>query len=162
MISGLNKKLRDSYLNGEVRQEIIKNNYELLAKYNVLEEIPWLRKVIVELDSPIVLSHNDFNRRNILIREVDNEIFFIDFDWSCYSYRGTDIGQYFSNWCQEGWFFDYRPFPTDQQMYPFIDAYIKRMTEIFGKSFPKQEINSRQRLIMESKVFALLFHIQRC
>ena len=149
------QNLKDSYLNGRVREEIIKKNYELLAKYNVVDEIEWLRRVLVEVGSPIVLAHNDLNRRNILVREVDNQIFFIDFDSSRYTYRGTDFGQYFSNWCQKETDFEYRPFPSDQQMFPFIDAYIKRMTEIFGESFAKQEINSRQRLIMESKVFAL-------
>ena len=151
--------LKNSYLTGLVRDEITKKNYQMLAKFNFVEEMKWLRKLMVNVGSPIIFTHNDFNRRNILIRETEDktdfDIFLIDFDWSSYNFRGADFGQYFSGWCQKASDWECNPFPSDQEMSVFIDAYIKRMTEIFGEKYAKQDINSRERLCKESKVFAM-------
>ena len=130
-----------------------------MTEQNIIEESNWLRKTMDNLCSPIVLSHNDLNRTNILIKETkdksDFEIYFIDFDWSCYHYRGIDFGQYFAFWGQIDYDWDNHAFPSDQEMSVFINAYIERMTEIFGDSYAKEGINSPERLIKESKVFAL-------
>lgn len=151
--------LKQSYLTGKVRQEIDRSDRELLKKYNFVDEMNWLKRVITKLDSPIVFSHNDFNRRNILIQKSkdssDERIFLIDFDWTTYNYRGADFGQYYADWGQEDTEWAYHDFPSDEEMSVFINAYIKRMTEIFGDSYAKQEINSLEHLIKESKVHAM-------
>ena len=130
----------------------------------MFDEIEWLLKVIKHINPPIVLSHNDFNKKNILVKETESsedfEIFLIDFDWSTYNYRGIDLGQYFSNWGHIEPEFGTGEFPTDEQMIPFIDAYIEEMCQILGDSYAKQEINSRQQLIKEGKVFALMAYIK--
>ncbi|CAG2179981.1 unnamed protein product, partial [Oppiella nova] len=116
----------DSYRQGVVYQEIRKNNYQTLMDTDLIAEIAWVRKAVVDVNSPIVFSHNDFNRRNILVRKTggnpigDSDIFIIDFDFSCYMYRGSDFGDYFINYCQEELDFGGLPFPTDTQMSPFI------------------------------------------
>ncbi|CAG2108024.1 unnamed protein product, partial [Medioppia subpectinata] len=158
-------KLRQSFIDGLVYKEINKHHYKALQTLDLLAEMSWLKQMIVDLKSPIVFSHNDFNRKNILIRETNDEnsqqmdIYFIDFDFSSYNYRGTDFGTYFSNWCHREIPFGFGAFPTDDQMLVFIDAYIREMTAINGNSFTQLEINSRQRLIKEAKVFALLTFI---
>ena len=142
-------------------QEIKKQNYDILKRVDFVSEINWLLKVIEGLDNcPIVFSHNDFNKKNILVKETegseDIQIFLIDFDWSSYNYRGVDLGQYFSSWAQIEPDFGSGEFPTDEQMLPFIDAYIEEMSQILGDSYAKQEINSRKQLIKEAKIFSLL------
>ncbi|CAG2103512.1 unnamed protein product, partial [Medioppia subpectinata] len=141
----------ESLRHGLVRREIQKNNLKTLMSTDLVAEMAWVREVMVSLNSPVVFSHNDLNRRNILVtnNNSDVDVYIIDFDWSCYMYRGADLGDYFVNWCQQ----DYGPevFPTDDQMLVFIDAYIRELTAINGNSFAQLEINSRQRLIKEAK-----------
>ncbi|CAG2103296.1 unnamed protein product [Medioppia subpectinata] len=157
---------RESYRDGSVRQEIQKNknDYKTLMSVDLLEEMDWLRGMCEKIDCPVVFSHADLNRRNTLVREgeVDQglDVYIIDWDWCCYTYRGADFGDYFMNWCQTELDFGGEPFPTDDQMLVFIDAYIREMTAINGNSFTQLEINSRKRLIMEAKVFALLGYIK--
>ncbi|CAG2103513.1 unnamed protein product [Medioppia subpectinata] len=124
---------------------------------DLLAEMSWLRHQVLAIKSPVLFSHNDFNRTNILIRDLnpDNnelDIYFVDFDFSSYNYRGCDFGNYFSTWASDSAEFgvDSR-FPTNCQMCPFIDGYIREMTAINGNSFTQLEINSRQRLIKEAK-----------
>ena len=156
--------LRQSYSEGVVRKEIEKHRYPVFSKLNYIQEIDWLKKTMEGLNSPIVLSHNDLNRRNILIKQENGckelQLYLIDFDWTNYNYRGLDLGQYFACWRQKEVDFGYVDFPSDQQMCVFIDAYINEMTKIFGTSYGKEEINCRQQLIKEAKVFALFSYIK--
>ena len=159
-----NEDLIKCFREGVIRHEIEKHKYTNLCKINLTDELQWVRKTMEQINSPIVFSHNDLNRRNILIKE-DNEsketqIFFIDFDWTNYYYRGIDLGQYFALWGQKEVDFGYVDFPSDQQMCVFIDAYINEMTKIFGTSYGKEEISCRQQLIKEAKVFALFSYIK--
>ena len=158
--------LKTSWKEGVVREEIKKHKYPIMSKYPVdlNEEFDWLIRTMKSLNSPIVMSHNDLNRRNILVREDDEskemDIFLIDFDWANYNWRGLDISQYFAFYRQKESDFGYVEFPSDEKMSVFIDAYIEGMTKTFGESYAKQEINSRQQLIKEAKVFALFSHIK--
>ncbi|CAG2117594.1 unnamed protein product [Medioppia subpectinata] len=153
---------RESYRNGSVRQEIQKNknDYKTLISLDLLDEMDWLRRMCEHIACPVVFSHCDLNRRNTLVREggvgPGLDVFIIDWDWCCYTYRGADFGDYFMNWCQTELDFGGGPFPTDDQMLVFIDAYIREMTAINGNSFTQLEINSRQRLIKEAKVHGKL------
>ncbi|CAG2170829.1 unnamed protein product [Oppiella nova] len=155
------EKLMKSIREGLVYDMIQKHKYETFLALDLLDEMSWLRQTIQELNSPVVFSHNDFNRKNILIRETNDknsqnlDLFFIDFDFSSYAYRGIDLGYYFSSWGQKETQFGYGVFPTDSQMLPFINAYIEEMTTIYGNSYVENEMNSRERLIFEAKVFAL-------
>ncbi|CAG2103516.1 unnamed protein product [Medioppia subpectinata] len=157
---------RESYRNGSVRQEIQKNknDYKTLISVDLLDEMDWLRRMCERIDSPVVFSHCDLNRRNTLVREAGVgqglDVYIIDWDYCCYTYRGADFGDYFMNWCQTELDFGGEPFPTDDQMLVFINAYIREMTAINGNSYTQLEINSRHRLIKEAKVFALLGYIK--
>ncbi|CAG2111409.1 unnamed protein product, partial [Medioppia subpectinata] len=150
-------KMRQSLKEGAVYEEIMRNNYQTFHTLDLSAEMSWLKPIILDLKSPIVFIHNDFNRKNILIRETNNEnlqqmdIYLIDFDFSSYNYRGIDFGTYFSSWCHREIPYGFGEYPTDDQMLVFIDAYIREMTAINGNSFTQLEINSRQRLIKEAK-----------
>ncbi|XP_054157527.1 choline/ethanolamine kinase-like [Oppia nitens] len=148
------------------------NRYPIFSTLSLAEETDWYLKTVDALNCPIVFSHNDLNRRNILISESNNnnnnnnenfediEIYLIDFDWCVYDYRGTDFGQYFSRWAQEETDFGVGVFPTNEQMIPFIDSYIGQMSQLVGDKYQKQAINSREQLIKESKVFTLMAFIK--
>ncbi|CAG2175977.1 unnamed protein product, partial [Oppiella nova] len=109
----------ESYRQGVIRKEIEKQKCETLMEMDFVAELAWVRKAVVHLKSPVVFSHNDLNRRNILVRNGDNDhnldVFIIDFDWSGYMYRGLDIGDYFIHWCQTDTDLGANNFPTDPQ-----------------------------------------------
>ncbi|CAG2180116.1 unnamed protein product, partial [Oppiella nova] len=153
-------KKPQSLLEGKVRQEIVAKNLTTFLTLNLLDEMPWIGERVLRVKSPVVFSHNDFNRTNILIRESNDnksqnlEIFFIDFDYSNYNYRGYDLGKYFSTWAQEIPEYCAGPnvqFPTDTQMSVFIEAYIEEMVNIYGNSYVNNEINSIDSIIREAK-----------
>ncbi|CAG2106383.1 unnamed protein product [Medioppia subpectinata] len=164
-IKWFDERQRQSLREGKTYQEIQKHRYETFETLDLLAEMSWLKNIVVDLKSPIVFSHNDFNRKNILMRETNDEnsqqmdIYFIDFDFSTYNHRGIDFGHYFSSWGQNDAQFGLADYPTDDQMLVFIDAYIREMTAINGNSFTQLEINSHQRLIKEAKVFSLVTFI---
>ncbi|CAG2173544.1 unnamed protein product [Oppiella nova] len=101
-------------------QQIREYNLRTFFEVDLINENEWLERTIHELMSPVVFSHNDFNRRNILIHESPNDqnmdIYLIDFDWTNYSYRGADFGTYFCSWGQRELDFGSGDFPTDTQI----------------------------------------------
>ncbi|CAG2181022.1 unnamed protein product [Oppiella nova] len=96
-----------SFKEGVVYEEIQKQKLQAFKEMDLLAEMAWLRQVVVDLNSPVVFSHNDLNRKNILVVKGDEnnnqnlDLYLIDFDWSNYMYRGADLGDYFANWCQQ-------------------------------------------------------------
>ncbi|CAG2103515.1 unnamed protein product [Medioppia subpectinata] len=149
-------KVIESFVSGTVGQQIRDNNFRV-QELDPRAEMSWLLKTAKQLNSPKVFSHNDINRRNILVRKstVNNnqelDIYLIDFDWSNYAFRGVDIGQYFSSWCHKEIDFGGGQFPADHQMLPFIDAYIAEMCKIHGNSYRELPINSRKSMTKEAK-----------
>ena len=154
--SPFTKPIETSYNEGTVRKLIEELNCDTHKKMNTFEELRWLTKRIDDMKCPIVFSHNDFNRKNILMRDSSEDIYLIDFDYTNYNYRGVDFGQYFCSWAQEeDPEFGSGDFPSNEEMSVFIKAYINRMNELFGDSYAKQDLNSYDRFVKESKVFAL-------
>jgi len=121
-------------------------------------ELIWVKRAVQSAPKILVLSHCDFNRGNILIQENGDklDLFFIDFDFTSHNFRGMDFGRYFSSWRHKDPHFGCEPFPTDQQMIPFIDAYIKESNRLTGNAFSKSEFNTREHLIKEAKLFTLV------
>lgn len=166
--NGLPEAVWESYRNGRVRQLIRTHGCQTLETRDLLTEMQWIRTAALRVNSPVVFSHCDLNRRNILVTNRatdantdDPDIYLIDFDWSCYMFRGADIGDYFINYCYDREMdFGGGPFPTDPQMEVFVDAYIAEMTRLSGDSYAKQAMNSRQTIIKEAKVFALMSYVK--
>lgn len=82
-----------------------------------------------QLGSPVVFTHNDTQYGNILRSNVDDEILIIDFEYSCYNYRGFDIANHFCEWMAnyhsaEPHSIDIQKFPTEQQQREFVTAYL--------------------------------------
>ncbi|XP_054165233.1 choline/ethanolamine kinase-like [Oppia nitens] len=112
--------------------------YLSLSQVDISDELIWLRDAVLGSPKILVFSHCDFNRGNILIREsIDTSIdmYFIDFDFCSYNYRGIDFGRYFSSWKHRDPKFGCDPrFPSDEEMYPFIDKYIQVADRLTGNT----------------------------
>jgi len=131
-------------------------NSQLITKIDfqfIYKEFEILKSRIIELNPPIVLSHNDLQENNMLIHKTTNEIFFIDFEYSGYNYRGFDFGNHFCEWSIEynlptpGFKVDTKKFPNRTQMTQFITDYIGKGNE------------SVQELVEEAHVFSLVSHL---
>jgi thiamine kinase-like enzyme len=152
----------ESYKKGHIYDEIQRHKLQTFMEMDLCDEMSWAMEVSVGLGGPVVFTHNDLMRRNILVRNTchtnadDLDVFIVDYDWSCYMFRGADFADYFIDWCQPELDFGGNEFPTDQQMYAFIDAYISGMSALSGDSYTKRVVNSRETLVMEAKVFALV------
>lgn len=82
------------------------------------KEIDFLQAVSLQSKSPIVFSHNDIHRGNLLLTEIcenrsslSDRIVFIDFEYSGYNHRSYDITNYFIEHC-----FDY-----NDHTYPYFE-----------------------------------------
>jgi thiamine kinase-like enzyme len=155
--------LKQSLTNGKLFEIIRSQNIDTFMKFDFGAELLWIKKAILASNSPIVFSHCDFNRENILIRENSNnnnpEIFLIDFDLSSFNYRGIDIGRYFSSWGHEDPMFGFGEYPTDEQMSVFVCAYINENIKLLGNSYSELEINSKENIIKEAKLFTLMCYL---
>ncbi len=140
--------------------DIIKEvNAENLIKRNLKEEYEWLLRCIDAMNSPIVFSHNDFRGSNILVHEIvdDNNprlVTLCDFEFSCYYYRGFDLGVCLSEFGQTE-LATLQPFPSDQVLEEFLRGYLDESIKIHGEEYGLNDQNSMRRLINETKVFAL-------
>jgi thiamine kinase-like enzyme len=155
--------LKQSLANGKLFEAIRSQNRDIFLNLDFVAELLWTMEAIFASNSPIVFSHCDFNRGNILIRENSNnnnpEIFLIDFDFSTYNYRGIDIGRYFSSWGHENPMFGVGEYPTDEQMSVFVCAYINESIKLLGNSYSELEINSKENIIKEAKLFTLICYL---
>ena len=70
------------------------NHLSVELIHKITQFIEQNKKTIQELDLEIVFSHGDFNPANILI-DKDNNVWFIDFEYSLASSRYVDIGKFF-------------------------------------------------------------------
>jgi len=155
------ENLRKLLTEGIIRQAVLAQNRKTLSTLDFYSELQWIKNAILSSNCPVMFTHCDFNRGNILIRdqktESDNnlDIFLIDFDYSSNNYRGIDIGRYFSSWGHKDPMFGFGEFPTDDQMSVFINAYIEESKKLLGNSYAQIEVNSRENIIKEAKLFTL-------
>ncbi|KAJ6221871.1 hypothetical protein RDWZM_000416 [Blomia tropicalis] len=154
----INKKYLDLLMK---ESEEIRNKY-----YSTFSEIDYKKinnfnKLLLDkIKSPLVFSHCDFNRGNRLVQREPktgkSRVYLIDFDYSCFFYRGFDLGRYFSNYRHREDMFGDEGFPTDDEMKLFLEAYRNECGRLQGDQYLLNENNSLERLIIESKVFTLM------
>ncbi|XP_046861693.1 choline/ethanolamine kinase-like isoform X2 [Xenia sp. Carnegie-2017] len=128
--------------------------------------------VVENSQSPVFFCHNDVQPGNLLVKANEDldeaKIRVIDFEYSCYNYRGYDIGNHFSEWI-----FDYNhphyPFFTgDVTKYPsydqkvfFVRAYLQAYNETTDVTLDEIEkvIDEADRLSLLSHFFWAMFSI---
>ena len=137
-------------------EEDKENINKMLQGFSLNDEAKWLGLGLEEVKSPVINTHTDFNRGNILIKDDPLEIKLVDLDYSGYNFRGVDFGRYFSCWRQKELLFGFDRFPTDEEMGLFLKAYIKECVNLHGEDYLKNEVNSEAFMIRESKYFTLI------
>lgn len=157
--------------NGKVYKFLKENftNSKLLEVDFGAETSVFLKQTVLKSNSPIVFSHGDFNRTNIMLtfdneNDVSNQsqnwnsMKLVDFDFSCYNFRGVDLGK-FMTICDKSELFSDEDLVSDEKMLKLIDYYIEECCNIHGEQFRLEEINQPQQILNEAKLFSLYFFI---
>ena len=130
---------------------------------NVKQEIDWLKNLLKQTESPIVFAHNDLLSGNILYREGDDNIVFVDYEYGGWNYRGFDIGNHFCEYAG----FDYTKFaevyPNKETQMKFLSAYAKEEMSLKKSEYcdpgSPEFVEKLERLYVEVNRYALGSHL---
>eukprot|EP00891_Asterochloris_glomerata_P001276 jgi/Astpho2/1276/Aster-07120 len=124
-------------------------------------EIEQMEATCMRLESPVVWSHNDLLSGNIMAGSDVNPhetkaavgpgtMQFIDFEYSCYSFRGYDFGNHFDEYA--GFECEYSRYPNKQATAAFMRQYLRQQ---LGKLPSKADVD---KAVVEANAFALVAH----
>lgn len=97
--------------------------YEAISFDEVHKEIVELKELAAHLNSPVVFAHNDLLSGNIMVNDEQEKLYFIDFEYGSYNYRGFDIGNHFNEYA--GYDCDYSLYPNKEEQYHFYRHYLQ-------------------------------------
>lgn len=154
---------------------------EVLARWDVRQEVDWLLAFLKTVDSPVVFSHNDINTGNILVRADPaswDPVVFIDYEFAAYNHRAFDIANHFNEWMydygRKDFPYYYRrtdQYPTQKEQESWIRMYVKTYLEQQqlqqenneSSACPPPPIQVEESHIMrEVVVFSLASHMVWC
>ncbi|KAK2154179.1 hypothetical protein LSH36_275g09020 [Paralvinella palmiformis] len=137
--------------------------------FDLKEELVILKRILSQVDSPVVFCHNDMQEGNLLLPDDnlqkrarrDWHLVIIDFEYSQYNFRGFDLGNHFCEWC-----YDYSikeapyysavisNYPSRDQQLHFIRAYLEENPP--DGDYDPAEVE--EHMILEANTFALASH----
>ncbi|KAL6549665.1 hypothetical protein OROHE_008396 [Orobanche hederae] len=97
--------------------------YEMVSFGEINKEISDLKVMTDRFNAPIVYSHNDLLSGNLMINDDEDKLYFIDFEYGSYNYRGFDIGNHFNEYA--GYDCDYSLYPSKDEQYYFFKHYLR-------------------------------------
>ncbi|KAL6965659.1 ethanolamine kinase [Sarracenia purpurea var. burkii] len=97
--------------------------YETISFDEVHAEIVELKELTDCLDTPVVFAHNDLLSGNLMLNDEEEKLYFIDFEYGSYNYRGFDIGNHFNEYA--GYDCDYSLYPSKDEQYHFFRHYLE-------------------------------------
>ncbi|KAM2965615.1 hypothetical protein FF1_026153 [Malus domestica] len=97
--------------------------YNTISFSVVHNEMIELKELTSLLNAPVVFAHNDLLSGNIMVNDEEDKLYFIDFEYGSYNYRGFDIGNHFNEYA--GYECDYSLLPNKDEQYHFLRHYIQ-------------------------------------
>ncbi|XP_019052425.1 PREDICTED: probable ethanolamine kinase isoform X2 [Nelumbo nucifera] len=97
--------------------------YDTISFKEVHDAIVELKGLTDVLDAPVVFAHNDLLSGNLMLNDDEEKLYFIDFEYGSYSYRGYDIGNHFNEYA--GFDCDYNLYPDKDEQYHFFRHYLQ-------------------------------------
>ena len=136
-----------------------------LIDFNMAAETEWIENMLQKVKTRVVFCHNDLNRSNVLFRldGADDQILPIDYEFSGYNYRGSDIGNYF---CMR--YFDFGAekfitgldYPDEETRRSFVQAYIDGIRKNHHyDDFDEDSLDSIDHILLEAELGALMARI---
>ncbi|KAK7354279.1 hypothetical protein VNO80_19738 [Phaseolus coccineus] len=125
--------------------------YEAISFKELHDEIVELKELCDLLKSPVIFAHNDLLSGNIMINCEEDKLYFIDYEYASYNYRGYDIGNHFAEYA--GFDCDFDLYPNINEQYHFLRHYLQpeRPYEVSEKDL--------EALYVEANTFSLASHI---
>ncbi|XP_034699105.1 probable ethanolamine kinase isoform X1 [Vitis riparia] len=125
--------------------------YKEISFEEVHNEVVELKELTDRLNSPVVFAHNDLLSGNLMLNDDEGKLYFIDFEYGSYSYRGFDIGNHFNEYA--GYDCDYSLYPTKDEQYHFFRHYLApdKPNEVSDKDL--------ETLYVEANTFMLASHL---
>ncbi|KAF8389098.1 hypothetical protein HHK36_025783 [Tetracentron sinense] len=125
--------------------------YMTISFEEVHNEIVELKDLTDLLNAPVVFAHNDLLSGNLMLNDDEGKLYFIDFEYGSYSYRGFDIGNHFNEYA--GYDCDYSVYPDKDEQYHFFRHYLQpeKPQEVSG--------NDLEDLYIETNTFMLASHL---
>jgi ethanolamine kinase len=127
------------------------SKYEEISFTEIHKQVNELKDLTDLLNSPTVFSHNDLLSGNIMLNDSQGKLYFIDFEYGSYSYRGYDIANHFNEYA--GFDCDYNQYPNKEAQYHFFRSYMKPDNP---QVVPERELEA---LYVETNTFRLASHI---
>lgn len=122
----------------------------------IREEIKKLETSISNKNYKVVFCHNDLLGPNVIFNHETNQMFFVDYEYASYNYRGFDIANHFCEYA--GFELDYTKYPNYEIRKQFVTSYLKTLKENDKNNTEptKEEIKS---LLEEVESFVPLSHM---
>lgn len=147
----------------------IKRAFERLHRFPFENEYKWIKSTSKKISQRIVLCSIDGNYLNRLVRDGESndknatQTIIIDFDVSCYSYRGLDISGHFINRMMDaeaknGTLMSGFPYPSEEERTFFLTRYLEQCEKLFD-DFDHQSLDSLDNLKIETDLNAFVFLI---
>lgn len=135
----------------------------VLEKFDLESELKFLRVLAENSNSPVVFSHNDVQPGNLLVKKssalANAKVYVIDFEYSCYNYRGFDIGNHFAEWTNDYNYPHYPYFKGNRDNYPshsqkahFVRSYLQAFDD---DNVSDEEV---EKVIVEADRLSLVAH----
>ncbi|XP_017787130.1 PREDICTED: ethanolamine kinase [Nicrophorus vespilloides] len=124
----------------------------VLPKDEIRNEIEFLKERLLQLQSPIVFTHNDLLLGNVVYTASNESVTFIDFEYAAFNYQAFDIGNHFSEFVGLD-SIDYAKYPGKEFQYAWLKEYLT--------VFKKGEVSDEdvERLYVQVNQFALASHV---
>ncbi|KAB2076801.1 hypothetical protein ES319_A06G063600v1 [Gossypium barbadense] len=129
----------------------MQRRYETISFKEVHEEVTQLKELTDRLNAPVVFSHNDLLSGNLMLDDEHDNLYFIDFEYGSYSYRGYDIGNHFNEYA--GYECDYSLYPSKDEQFHFFRHYLKPEKPY---EVPEKDLKA---LYIETNTFMLASHL---
>ncbi|EMS67822.1 putative ethanolamine kinase A [Triticum urartu] len=108
--------------------------YETISFREIQDEVKELKDLSDLLHAPVVFAHNDLLSGNLMLNDLEEKLYFIDFEYGSYSYRGFDIANHFNEYA--GFECDYNLYPDKDVQYHFFRNYLSdRPSELKNRLF---------------------------
>ncbi|XP_051187640.1 probable ethanolamine kinase [Lolium perenne] len=124
--------------------------YETISFREIKDEVKELKDLSDLLHAPVVFAHNDLLSGNLMLNDLEEKLYFIDFEYGSYSYRGFDIGNHFNEYA--GFDCDYNLYPDKDVQYHFFRNYLSdRPSEV--------QVQDLEALYAETNTYRLASHV---
>ncbi|XP_021310093.1 probable ethanolamine kinase isoform X2 [Sorghum bicolor] len=123
--------------------------YEKISFREIQDEVQELKDLLDTMHAPVVYAHNDLLSGNLMLNDLEGKLYFIDFEYGSYSYRGYDIANHFNEYA--GLDCDYNLYPDKDAQYNFFRNYLRPDRP--------SEAQDMEVLYVETNTFRLASHI---